>query len=221
MTSGTTAYPMGLSAYSLYAYDTAWLLAHAINAFFDQGGNISISNDSRLAALQGGSLHLDAMNIFNGGNLLHQNILQVNITGVTGKVKFNPDGNLIRPAYDVINVKDWLIIGLIILVYQLCLLKLFTQGLVIVPALVRNYTVLYGLAKRHRSPVDAWVFPNNGRHLRIRVPNRVGYCEFVSHVPGTDMFAGHCIDVFTAAINLLPYAVPYGDGVTTCLFLEK
>jgi ionotropic glutamate receptor len=106
---------MGLSAYSLYAYDTAWLLAHAINAFFDQGGNISFSNDSRLAALQGGSLHLDAMNIFNGGNLLHQNILQVNITGVTGKVKFNPDGNLIRPAYDVINVKDWLIIGLIIL----------------------------------------------------------------------------------------------------------
>ncbi|CAN1170200.1 Glutamate receptor 3.3 [Linum perenne] len=32
------------------------------------------------------------------------------------------------------------------------------------------------------------------------------------------MFKGYCIDVFTAAVNLLPYAVPYklipfGDGV--------
>jgi ionotropic glutamate receptor len=32
------------------------------------------------------------------------------------------------------------------------------------------------------------------------------------------MFTGYCIDVFTAAINLLPYAVPYklipyGDGI--------
>jgi hypothetical protein len=35
------------------------------------------------------------------------------------------------------------------------------------------------------------------------------------------MFAGHCIDVFTAAINLLPYAVPYEDGVMPCLFYEK
>jgi ionotropic glutamate receptor len=50
--------------------------------------------------------------------------------------------------------------------------------------------------------------------MRIGVPNRVGYCEFVSHVPGTVMFAGYCIDVFTAAINLLPYAVPCGDGVS-------
>ncbi|KAL7243288.1 hypothetical protein ACSBR1_015651 [Camellia fascicularis] len=62
-----------------------------------------------------------------------------------------------------------------------------------------------------------WVFPNNGRQLRIGVPNRVSYREFVAKVTRTDMFKGYCIDVFTAAVNLLPYAVPYklipfGDG---------
>ncbi|KAG9140400.1 hypothetical protein Leryth_018534 [Lithospermum erythrorhizon] len=34
-----------------------------------------------------------------------------------------------------------------------------------------------------------------------------------------DQFEGYCIDVFTAAQNLLPYAlpyklIPYGDGIT-------
>ncbi|KAJ6419727.1 hypothetical protein OIU84_029779 [Salix udensis] len=225
LTSGTTAYgsnPMGLSTYGLYAYDTVWLLAHAINAFFDQGGNISFSNDSRLAALRGGSLHLDALNIFNGGNLLRQNILQVNMTGVTGKVKFNPDGNLIHPAYDIINVIGN---GIRRIGYWSNY-----SGLSVVPP-----ETLYSRPPNRSSSSQklhgviwpgqtaqkprGWVFPENGRHLRIAVPSRVSYCEFVSQVPGTDKFAGYCIDVFTAAINLLPYAVPYklipyGDGVT-------
>ncbi|XP_016652522.1 PREDICTED: LOW QUALITY PROTEIN: glutamate receptor 3.6-like [Prunus mume] len=63
-----------------------------------------------------------------------------------------------------------------------------------------------------------WVFPNNGRHLNIGVPKRVSFREFVSYAEGNDMFTGYCIDVFTAALNMLPYAVPYkfipfGDGV--------
>jgi len=94
----------GLNTYGLYAYDTVWLLAHAIDAFLNQGGIISFSNDSRLTNLQGGGLNLDAMNIFNGGNLLLQSILQVNMTGVTGPINFTSDRNFIYPAFEVINV---------------------------------------------------------------------------------------------------------------------
>lgn len=51
------------------------------------------------------------------------------------------------------------------------------------------------------------------------ITNRTSYREFVSQVAGTEIFSGYCIDVFTAAANLLPYAVPYkfepfGDGMT-------
>ncbi|KVD98118.1 Extracellular solute-binding protein, family 3, partial [Cynara cardunculus var. scolymus] len=54
--------------------------------------------------------------------------------------------------------------------------------------------------------------------LKIGVPNRVSFQEFVGQVKHTDVFKGYCIDVFTSALNLLPYVVPYkfqsfGDGL--------
>ncbi|CAH8392538.1 unnamed protein product [Eruca vesicaria subsp. sativa] len=44
--------------------------------------------------------------------------------------------------------------------------------------------------------------------VSVGMPCRVSYKEFVSQIRGTEnMFKGFCIDVFTAAVNLLPYAV--------------
>ncbi|KAM0970083.1 hypothetical protein EV1_017984 [Malus domestica] len=221
LTSGQTSKgPIGLNAYGLYAYDTVWLLARAIDAFFDQGGNLSFSNDSRLTQLRGGDLNLDAMSIFNGGNLLMKNILQVNMTGVSGPMKFTPKKDLIRPAFEIINVIGT---GIRTIGYWSNF-----SGL----SVVRPET-LYTKPPNHSNSSDklysviwpgqttqkprGWVFPNNGRHLRIGVPKRVSFREFVSYTEGNDMFTGYSIDVFTAALNLLPYAVPYklipfGDG---------
>ncbi|KDP43779.1 hypothetical protein JCGZ_22406 [Jatropha curcas] len=125
-----------LNTYGLYAYDTVWLLAYAIDEFLNQGGNISFSYDPRLSKLQAKELK-----VFKGGNTLLQSILQ------------KPRG---------------------------------------------------------------WASPNRGRKLRIGVPNRVSFSEFVS-VEGTNKFAGYCIDVFYAAMNLQHYAGPFefiafGDG---------
>ncbi|GMY11067.1 glutamate receptor 3.6-like [Fagus crenata] len=210
----------GLSTYGLYAYDTVWLLAHAIDAFFNQGGIISFSNDSRLSELHGGSLNLDAMSIFDGGNLLLNSILQVNMTGVTGPIKFTPDRDFIYPAFEVINVIGtgsrrigyWSnYSGLSVLPPEM----LYTKPPNRSSANQRLYSVIWPGQTTQRP--RGWVFPNNGRQLKIGVPNRVSYREFVSQAEGTDMFKGYCIDVFTAALNLLPYAVPYklipfGDG---------
>ncbi|KAA8532081.1 hypothetical protein F0562_006777 [Nyssa sinensis] len=212
--------PVGLSTYGLYAYDTVWLLAHAIDAFFNQGGNISFSNDSRLNELHGGILHLDAMSIFNGGKLLLNNILQVNMTGVTGPFKFTLDRSLILPAYEVINVigTGFRRIGYWSNYSGLSVLPpetLYTKPPNRSSSNQQLFSVIWP-GQTTKKP-RGWVFPTNGRLLRIGVPNRVSYREFVAKVPGTDMFKGYCIDVFTAALNLLPYAVPYklipyGDG---------
>ncbi|KAM3710015.1 hypothetical protein ACB098_02G218800 [Castanea mollissima] len=222
LTSGkSTNASFGLSTYGLYAYDTVWLLAHAIDAFFNQGGIISFSNDSRLTELHGGSLNLDAMSIFNGGNLLLQNILQVNMTGVTGPIKFTSDRNFIYPAFEVINVIGTGIrrigywsnySGLSVLPPEMLYAKPPNRS----SASQRLYDVIWPGQTTERP--RGWIFPNNGRHLKIGVPKRVSYREFVSQVEGTDLFKGYCIDVFTAALNLLPYAVPYklfafGDGI--------
>nr|GFC88884.1 glutamate receptor 3.3 isoform X1 [Tanacetum cinerariifolium] len=78
--------------------------AHALEAFFSQGGVVSFSNDSRLAAAGLADLHLDAMSIFDGGKLLLDNIWKTDFVGLTGHIKFNSDRNLVNPAYDIINV---------------------------------------------------------------------------------------------------------------------
>lgn len=211
----------GLSTYGLYAYDTVWLLAHAIDRFFDQGGVISFSNDSRLNDLRGGSLHLDAMSIFDDGKLLLDSILRVDMTGVTGQVRFTPDRNLIYPACDIINVLQT---GYRKIGYW----SNYSGLSVVEPETLYMSTPNRSSYAQQLHPViwpgettqkpRGWVFPNNGRHLRIGVPIQVGYREFISPSEGTsDQFTGYCIDVFTAAINLLPYAVPYklipyGDG---------
>ncbi|KAK2975682.1 hypothetical protein RJ640_027785 [Escallonia rubra] len=216
----TASGPMGLNSYGLYAYDTVWLLAHAIDAFFSQGGSISFSNDSRLNELYGGSLNLNVVSIFNGGNLLLDNILQVNMTGVTGLYKFASDRNIIRPAFEVINVIGTGVSkigywsnysGLSVVPPETLYMK--------PPDAFMSSQQLYGViwpGQTTQKP-RGWVFPQNGRQLRIGVPNRISYREFVAVGPSTDMFKGYCIDVFTAALSLLPYAVPYkffpfGDG---------
>ncbi|XP_050944926.1 glutamate receptor 3.6 isoform X2 [Cucumis melo] len=212
----------GLSTYGLYAYDTVWMLAHAINAFLNEGGNLSFSKLSKLTGTDVRYLNLNSMSIFNGGKTLLDKILEVNFTGITGSVGFTPERDLIHPAFEVINIIGtgerkigyWSnYSGLSIVPPE----TLYSKP----PNRTSSNQKLYDVVWPGQATQKprGWAFPNSGRHLRIGVPRRVSYQEFVSQVEGTDMFTGYCIDVFTAAINLLPYAVPYklipfGDGLT-------
>jgi ionotropic glutamate receptor len=210
----------GLNTYGMYAYDTVLLLAHALDDFFNQGNNISFSNDTSLTEFDGGNLHFDAMSIFNGGSQLRKNILEVNTSGVTGTIKFTPDYNLIHPSYEVINVIGT---GVRTIGYWSN-----SSGLSVMPpetlnanpnASISNQPSLYGViwpGQTNQKP-RGWVFSSNGRQLRVGVPIRVSYREFVSRTEGADIFAGYCIDVFMAAKDALPYPVPhkfipFGDG---------
>lgn len=210
-----------LHSYGLYAYDSVWLVAHAIDAFFNQGGIVSFSNDSKIKPVeQGGSLHLDAMSIFDDGPLLLKNILQSNLVGLTGPIKFDLERALALPAYDIINVVGtgfrrigyWSnYSGLSTVTPE----KLYSKPPNRSSANQQLFSVIWP-GETLLKP-RGWIFPNNGKQLRIGVPIRVSYREFVSQVRGTDAFKGFCIDVFNAAVNLLPYAVPYkfipfGDG---------
>ncbi|GAA0171393.1 transmembrane signal receptor [Lithospermum erythrorhizon] len=214
--------PVGLSTFGLYAYDTVWLLARAIDAFFREGGNISFTKDPNLNQLQGGKLRFNDMSIFNGGKMLVQKLLQVNMSGVTGQLQFNSDKNLVHPAFEVINVIGT---GRRIGYWS------NYSGLSIEPPETlydnppNNSTVnkkLYDViwpGETTQKP-RGWVFPHNGRELKIGVPNRVSFREFVGLEPGgAGQFQGYCMDVFTAAQDLLSYALPYklipfGDGRT-------
>ncbi|XP_021275361.1 glutamate receptor 3.2 isoform X1 [Herrania umbratica] len=211
---------IGFNPYGLYAYDTVWMIARAVKLLLDQGGTLSFSNDTRLNGLSGRTLNLSALNTFDGGKQLLKNILETNTTGLTGPMQFNQERSLINPSFDIINAIET---G-----NQLIGYWSNYSGLSIV-----SPETLYG-KKPNRSSSNqqldsvvwpggettkprGWVFPNNGRELRIGIPKRVSYRDFVLLVNGTDNVEGYCIDVFLAAIRLLPYAVPYrfipfGDG---------
>ncbi|CAO2036246.1 unnamed protein product [Urochloa humidicola] len=209
-----------LNSYGFYAYDSVWMLAHALDAFFSSGGNISFSPDPRLHAVAGGALNLDALSVFDGGMLLLEKIRKVNFMGAAGPVELDSDGNLIHPAYDIINIIGS---GLRTIGYWSNY-----SGLSIVSPETLYKKPLNGSIENQKLrtaiwPGDTitrprgWVFANNGNELRIGVPNRVSYRQFVSADNQTGTVGGFCIDVFAAAINLLPYPVayrfiPFGNG---------
>ncbi|CAL1399326.1 unnamed protein product [Linum trigynum] len=214
---------VGLNPCGLYAYDTVWTIARAVKQFLDQGNNISFSDDTKLNEISRGTLNLRALSKFEGGWKLLNNILQTDVNGLTGPIRFHPDRSVLNPSYDVLNaVKGG---G-----HQLIGYWSNYSALSVVPP-----EELYGENPPNRSASNqhlnsnvvwpggaeavprGWVFPHNGIPLKIGVPNRASYRDIVRAVNSSSAVAGYCIDVFLAARRLLPYRLPYefipfGDG---------
>ncbi|KAG6512174.1 glutamate receptor 3.1-like isoform X1 [Zingiber officinale] len=201
-----------LNSYGLYAYDTVWLVSHALDAFFRDGGRVSFSNDSNLHDAEGGSLHLEAMSVFDEGQVLLNKILNTSFDGVTGKVQFDYERNLIRPAYDLLNIvgTGWRTIGHWTNYSGLSIVppeKLYGKPANLSASNQQLFSVIW--PGDTISKPRGWVFPNNGKELRIGVPNRASFRQFVSVSSKSNDIKGFCIDVFTAAVNLLPYPLSY------------
>ncbi|XP_068667915.1 glutamate receptor 3.5-like isoform X2 [Aristolochia californica] len=211
----------GLNSYGLYAYDSVWLVALAINNFLTEGGLISFSNDSSLHDRNGSKLHLAALRDFVGGQALLGKLLVTNFTGLTGEIRFNSEKNLINPAYDVINIVGT---GS----QRVGFWSNYSGLSVTAPEILYQKPENTSSSNQKLNSViwpgdtttkpRGWVFPNNGKPLRIGVPNRVSYKSFVAKAQGPEVAKGFCIDVFDAAVRLLPYAVPhqfilFGNGI--------
>uniref|UniRef100_A0A0E0Q348 Glutamate receptor n=1 Tax=Oryza rufipogon TaxID=4529 RepID=A0A0E0Q348_ORYRU len=213
----------GINAYVLFAYDAVWMAARAIDQLLVDGSNVSFSDDARLRAENetGSALRLGALKVFDQGEQLLSKMKTLNFTGVTGQVRFGDDRNLADPAYEVLNVGGT---G----VRRVGYWSNRTRLSVTAPGQEQNgkkkkqqgeelYSVIW--PGETASTPRGWVFPNNGKALRIGVPYRTTYKQFVSKdAGGPDGASGYCIDVFKAAVALLAYPVPVsyvvvGDGV--------
>ncbi|CAN7065001.1 unnamed protein product [Brassica rapa subsp. trilocularis] len=210
----------GLNSYALYAYDSVWLIARALDVFFRENNKVTFSNDPNLHKTNSSSLRLSALSVFNEGERFLEIILGMNHTGVTGPIRFDSERNRVNPAYEVLNIEGT---GPRRLGYWSN-----HSGLSVVPpetlyskppntstANQRLYGIIW--PGEVTKPPRGWVFPNNGKPLKIAVPNRVSYKDYVSKDKNPPGVRGYCIDVFEAAIELLPYPVPrnyilYGDG---------
>ncbi|KAM3395371.1 glutamate receptor 3.4 [Capsicum galapagoense] len=208
------------NSYALYSYDTIWLLARALDLFFKDGGKLTFSDDPRLRDTNGSALHLSSMKVFDQGQKLLQILIGMNFTGLTGQIQFDSEKNLVHPAYDVLNIGGT---GTRTVGYW----SNYSGLSVVTPEIIYSKPPNTSTSAQHLYNViwpgetvtrpRGWVFPHNGKPLRIAVPYRVTFKEFVHKDKGPSGVKGYCIDVFEAAIDLLSYPVPhvyilYGDG---------
>ncbi|KAL1216975.1 Glutamate receptor 3.5 [Cardamine amara subsp. amara] len=210
----------GFNSYALYAYDSVWLVARALDVFFSQGNTVTFSNDPNLKTTNDSNIKLSALHVFNEGERFLQVILQMNYTGLTGKVEFDSEKNRVNPAYDILNIKSK---GPSRVGYW----SNHTAFSVVPPETLYSKPSNTSSDNQRLNEIiwpgqvtqrpRGWVFPENGKPLKIGVPNRVSYKNYVSKDKNPLGVKGFCIDIFEAAVQLLPYPVPrtyilYGDG---------
>lgn len=211
----------GFNTYALYAYDSVWLVARALDVFFSEGNTVTFSNDPNLRKTNGSNIKLSALNVFNEGERLLRIILEMNYTALSGKIEYDSEKNRVNPAYDVLNIKST---G----PHRVGYWSNHTGFSVEPPETLYskpsntstdnqrlNEIIWPGEVTK---PPRGWVFPDNGQPLKIGVPNRVSYKNYVSKDKNALGVKGYCIDIFEAAVQLLPYPVPrtyilYGDGM--------
>ncbi|KAE8652292.1 hypothetical protein Csa_022218 [Cucumis sativus] len=210
------------NSYALYAYDSVWLIARALDTFFKEGGNISFSNDPKLRENNGSMFYYKSFKVFNGGEQLLQTIKRTNFTGLSGQIQFGDGKHLIHPAYDILNIGGTGVRRIGYWSNYSGLSTIAPENLYVKPLNASPNNNLYSVIWPGETTTipRGWVFPHSGKPLQIVVPNRVSYKAFVSKDKNHPGVKGYCIDVFEAAINLLPYPVPhtyilYGDGKDT------
>ena len=198
------------NSYALYAYETVWLVARALDAFVKKGSVVSFSFDPKLLETNGSMLHLHSLHVFDDGPLFLETILSTNFSGLTGTTHFDIERNRNHPAYDMLNIGRC---GMRKIGYW----SNYSGLSVVTPEILYKKPAntstssqqLYGVIWPGETAAKprGWVFPNNGKPLRIAVPNRVSYKEFVSKDNNPPGVTGYCI-VLEAAINLVPYPIP-------------
>lgn len=207
-----------LNAYGLYAYDTVWTVAYAIDALIREHGNLSFASIPS-------NLRLGKLKVFAGGSVLLEKLRETNFSGVSGNVEFDEARNVIGHGYDVINIvggAEKKKIGRVVGFWS------NDSGLSVSPPEVlraKNYT--FSVLEQRLGDVvwpgggterpRGWVIAVDEKPLRIVVPKRTSFVEFVTENRESHEVRGYCVDIFVEASKLVPYDIPFelvafGDG---------
>uniref|UniRef100_A0A453KVW4 Receptor ligand binding region domain-containing protein n=1 Tax=Aegilops tauschii subsp. strangulata TaxID=200361 RepID=A0A453KVW4_AEGTS len=193
-----------MGCYALWAYDAAWAVASAAERL----SSGDLSSPPGLVGGKGGPTDIAGLGKSTSGLNFLRAINSTKFDGLGGKFEL-VNGELAVPAFQVVNIMD----------------NGRERG-------IGFWTLLHGLS-RHGSnesrgelgpviwPGDStvrptgWVQPTSARKLRVAVPGNVSdsYKPIVRLEvdPATNQTtaSGFVIEVFEAAVRLLPYALPF------------
>ncbi|XP_024176323.1 glutamate receptor 2.8 [Rosa chinensis] len=199
-----------LNIFALWAYDAAFALAMAIEevrttSFGFQRNNASINS----------STDLESFEVSQYGPKLCQALSLTRFEGIAGNFSL-VDGQRQTSTFQIVNIN-----GRGARTVGFWTLKNGIMRKLGSPSSVNSS--ISSTSKGDLGPIiwpgdsisvpKGWVNPANGKKLRIGVPVKEGFTEFVSVTKdpstNTTYVTGFSIDVFKAAVDILPYALSY------------
>ncbi|XVF35720.1 hypothetical protein REPUB_Repub18cG0170500 [Reevesia pubescens] len=197
-----------LNFFGLRAYDASFALAMAIENV-SMAANFSFNKTT----VSSNVTDLETFGVSKIGPQLIQALSSTKFRGLTGDIHF-VNGQLQSSAFQIVNVNGngerrvgfWT--PKLGLVRELNLRNRSTSS---------NYKPNLGpiiWPGDTTSPPKGWEIPPNGKKLRIGVPVKDGFSEFVKvtwdpTIQTATSVTGYCIDVFDAVMAAMPYAVTY------------
>ncbi|CAA2954770.1 glutamate receptor -like [Olea europaea subsp. europaea] len=195
-----------LNIFGIWAYDSATALAMATEKARLTNDKFQMFNVPRNAT------DLERFGISKDGPELLQALSNTTFKGLAGNFQLL-DGQLQSSPYEIVNLVGH---GARVVGY-------WTKETGIVKELNSSNTKAYSTSKNNfgsiiwpgdtTSPPKGWTIPTNGKKLRIGVPVKDGYTEFLqvswNSASNSAEVKGYCIDVFDAVMAKLPYGIPY------------
>ncbi|KAI6681164.1 hypothetical protein NL676_035045, partial [Syzygium grande] len=187
-----------LNIFGYWAYDAAWALAMAI----EEMGAVNLTFQMLNAST--GATDLDNIGVSQNGQKLLQKLTNTTFIGLTGKFSL-VNGQLDSSAFQIVNINGNAARGI----------GFWTQEDGLLRDLNSSNTSKYSTSKSNLGSIiwpgdstsipKGWEIPTNGKKLKILVPVKYGFEEFVKVTldPNTNTFQvkGYCIDIFQAVVE--------------------
>ncbi|XP_056174176.1 glutamate receptor 2.1-like [Syzygium oleosum] len=194
-----------LNIFGYWAYDTARALAMVVE-------KMAATNFTFQMNASTNATDLDTIGVSQNGKELLQELANTNFTGLAGNFSL-VDGQLKSSAFQIVNINGNAARGIGFWTLENGLLR----------DLNSLHTSKYSTSKSNLKSVlwpgdstsvpKGWEIPTTGKRLKILVPVKDGFNEFVKVTwdpsTNTSQVTGYCIDIFQAVIENLPYAVAY------------
>ncbi|KAB2020032.1 hypothetical protein ES319_D07G038700v1 [Gossypium barbadense] len=192
----------------LWAYDATFAVARAV----ENAGTANL-RFNRTNISGSGATDLETLGVSQNGPQLIKELSKINFTGLSGDFHF-VNGQLESSVFQIVNVNG----------NGERRVGFWTPQSGLVKDWKSTNTSAKSSSKPKLGPIiwpgdtnsvpKGWKIPVEGKKLKIGVPVKDGFTEFVkvtwdSNSKKAKSIGGYCIDVFDAVMSKMPYPVPY------------
>ncbi|GMI95131.1 GLUTAMATE RECEPTOR 2.7, glutamate receptor 2.7 [Hibiscus trionum] len=200
-----------MNIFGLWAYDATFALAMAV----EKAGTANLGFHRPNISGSRVSTDLETLGVSKYGPRLIQELSNTEFRGLSGDFRF-VNGQLASSVFEIVNVNG----------NGERRVGFWTPQSGLVKYLSLQNTTANSTSRPKLGPIiwpgenansvpKGWEFPTDGKKLKIGVPVKVGFTEFLEVIWDSNFsnraksFQGYCIDVFDHAMAKMPYPVAY------------